>query len=136
MKLLFILILSAGSIFADWSDVSRLQAGAKLEVRTTDGVKLRADFVSATQDSLVLQGKTVPKSQIKEIKIHDPGRRLRRGLIWMGVGAAAGAGAGAVGCLSCANEGHNNPYIGAGVAAGAALGALGFLTSPWKTIYK
>lgn len=134
----FLLLLFAAVVplFADWGDVTHLAAGDKLEVKTHDGATLRSDFVSATADSLAIKDKILKRAEIREVKLYDPGRRIRRGVLWTLIGAGAGAGGGFAACPGCANEGNGAKFVGPGVAIGAAIGALGFLTSPWKTIYK
>ncbi|HVY91549.1 MAG TPA: hypothetical protein VHA14_02325 [Bryobacteraceae bacterium] len=136
MKLLLLLFVAVFPLAADWSDVMHLSVGDQVEVRTKDGAKLRSEFVSATADSIAVKDKTVQRADIQEVKVYDPGRRIRRGVLWTIIGAAAGAGAGFAACPGCANEGHGGKYVGPGVAGGAAIGALGFLSSPWKRIYR
>lgn len=137
MKTLLLLVLvTAVPALADWSDVMHLGPGDQVEIHTSDGATMRANFVSATADSIAVKDKTMQRSSIREVKVYDPGRRIRRGVLWTIIGAAAGAGAGFAACPGCAGEGHGAKYVGPGVAAGAAVGALGFLTSPWKRIYK
>jgi hypothetical protein len=136
MKVLALLLVAVAPLAAEWGDVMHLAAGERVEVRTKDGAKLQSEFVSATADSIVVRVKTVQRADISEVKVYDSGRRIRRGILWTIIGAAAGAGAGVAVCPSCANEGHGGKYVGPGVAAGAGIGALGFLTSPWKRIYK
>ena len=137
MKLLLLLLcVAVAPLAADWSDVMHLASGERVEVRTKDGAKMQSEFVSATADSLVVRDKTVQRTEISEIKVYDAGRRIRHGVLWTLVGAAAGAGVGFAVCPYCANEGHGAKYVGPGVAVGAGIGALGFLTSPWKRIYK
>ena len=139
MKLLLTLLITVSTLLADWPAVATLATGQKIEVSLGDGSTSQGTFVSASLESLIVKEssaqRSLTKTQIRQVRVYDPGRRIRRGLIWMAVGAGAGAGAGAAACLSCANEGHST-YTGAAAAAGAALGALSFLTSPWKTIYK
>ncbi len=136
---LILFLLTAGSLLANWAAVADVAAGQKIEVGLKDGSTSKGTFVSASLDNLIVKEdsaqRTWAKAQIVRVRVYDPGRRIRKGLIWVAVGAGAGAAAGAVACLSCANEGHST-YTGPGAAAGAALGALGFLASPWKTIYK
>jgi len=136
MKLLVLLLFAVLPLAAEWSDVMHLAAGDQVELRTKDGAKLRSEFVSATADSIAVRDKTVQRSQIQEIWVYDSGRRIRRGVLWTIIGAAAGAGAGFAACPGCAGEGHGAKYMGPGVAVGAGIGALGFLTSPWKRIYR
>ena len=137
MKLLLLLLLvSAAPLAAEWNDVMRLAAGDRVELRTKDGAKLRSEFVSATADSIVVRDKTVQRPEISELKVYDSGRRIRHGVLWTIIGAAAGVGIGFAVCPYCANEGHGEKFVGPGGAAGAGRGALGFLTAPWKRIYK
>jgi len=137
MKLLLLLLfVAAAPLAAEWGDVMRLSAGDRVEVRTKDGAKLRSEFVSATADSVVVRDKTVQRAEISEVKVYDAGRRIRRGVLWTIIGAAAGVGVGFAVCPYCANEGHGGKFVGPGAAVGAGVGALGFLTSPWKRIYK
>lgn len=113
-----------------------LAAGDRVELRTKDGAKLRSEFVSATADSVVVRDKMVQRAEISEVKVYDAGRRIRHGVLWTIIGAAAGVGVGFAVCPYCANEGHGGKFVGPGAAVGAGVGALGFLTSPWKRIYK
>jgi hypothetical protein len=137
MKLLILLMLVAvAPLAAEWSDVMHLSAGDRVEVRTKDGSKLRSEFVSATAESIVIQDKTVQRSDISEVKVYDAGRRIRHGVLWTIIGAAAGAGLGFAVCPGCANEGSGWKFVGPGLGVGAGVGALGFLTSPWKRIYR
>lgn len=137
MKLLLLLLFAAvAPLAADWSDVMHLAAGDRVELRTKDGAKLRSEFVSATADSVVVRDKMVQRAEISEVKVYDAGRRIRHGVLWTIIGAAAGVGVGFAVCPYCANEGHGGKFVGPGAAVGAGVGALGFLTSPWKRIYK
>ncbi len=137
MKLLLLLLFVVGApLAAEWNDVMRLATGERVEVRTKDGAKTRSEFVSATADALVVRDKTVQRTEISEVKVYDAGRRIRHGVLWTIIGAAAGVGVGFAVCPYCANEGHGGKFVGPGAAAGAGVGALGFLTSPWKRIYK
>jgi hypothetical protein len=140
MKLLVLLMAAGGILSAAWEAVERIPANHNIEVRTRSGARVRATFVSATGEAVVVREtsgeRSIARAEIGEVRIHDPARRLHRGLLWMAVGAGAGAAAGAAGCPSCPNEGLGYPYAGPGVAAGAGLGALGFLSTPYRTVYK
>ena len=140
LPLLLILLLTAGPVFAGWDDVARIGSGEKVEIEMRDAGPFRGTFISATADSLVMREKstdrTFARAQIRQVSVYAPDRRIRRGLIWMSVGAGAGAGVGAVACLGCFGEGQGAKYAGPGAAVGAAIGALGFLAAPYKTVYK
>jgi hypothetical protein len=78
----------------------------------------------------------ITRAEILEVRVADPARRVRRGLMWMAIGAGAGAGIGAAICPHCANEGQAYKFIGPAIAIGASAGALGFLSGSFRTVYK
>jgi hypothetical protein len=138
---LWIALLAVGGVFAaDWNDVLRIPAGEKVEITTRDGARKRGGLISANADSVVVREETgeqsTPRTEIRELRVFDPGRRVRKGVMWTAIGAGAGLGVGWGVCPHCASEGAAYKYIGPGVAIGAALGALGFLSSPYRTVYK
>jgi hypothetical protein len=139
MKLLFLLLIFSAALSAAWEAVERIPAHRQIEIVLRSGSRVRAEFVSTAAGALVVREtsgeRSIPRSDIRAVRVHDPSRRLHRGLLWTAIGAGAGAAAGAAGCPSCPNEGHGNPYVGPGIAAGAAIGALGFLSSPYRTVY-
>jgi hypothetical protein len=140
MRLLLLLLAASTALAAEWDAVQRIPTDRKIEVTTLKGVRISAEFVSAAGDILVLRGKSgersLPRSEIRRLRVHDPGRRIRRGLLWMAVCAGAGAAVGAASCPSCPNEGHGYKFVGPGVAIGAGVGAVGFLSSAYRTVYK
>ena len=79
---------------------------------------------------------SIAHAQIRQVRVYDAGRRIRRGILWTAVGLGVGIGAGVASCPGCANEGAGAKYVGPGAAAGAGIGALGFLSSPYRTVYK
>src|SRR5438045_2560890 len=74
--------------------------------------------------------RSIARADISKLRVADPSRRLRSGIIWTAVGAAAGAAVGALICLSCPNEGHGYKFVGPRVAIGVGAGALAFLPTP------
>lgn len=139
MRVILLLLFTLRAFAADWDGVQRLASLQKLEILTRSG-EVRAEFVSASNDALVVRDKSgersIPRAEIRRVSVKDPSRRIRQGLLWTAVGAGAGAGVGLAACPSCLNEGHGAKFIGPGLAAGAAIGALGFLSAPYRTIYK
>ncbi|WP_031495890.1 hypothetical protein [Bryobacter aggregatus] len=134
-------LLIAHLVFAgDWELVRRIPTDQKVELTTKDGVRTRAIFLSAGPDSLRFREtageRSVAKAEIRKLKVSDPMRRVRRGLLWTAVGAGVGVGLGIAMCPGCANEGSGAKFVGPSVAAGAAVGALGFLSSPYHTVYQ
>ncbi len=140
MKFLLLFSIAAAAYAAQWDSIQRMSVDQKIEVTTADGMHARGTFVSSTAETLVLREpsgeRSVARSEVRRVRVSDPARRIRRGLLWMVVGAGGGAAAGVAACPSCPNEGHTSPYIGPGVAAGAAIGAIGFLSSPYRTVYR
>lgn len=142
MKLCLFLLASSLVFAADRDSVQRIPAARKIEVTERGGGgRRRATLLSANPDTLVVREATgersIPRANIRELRVFDPGRRTRRGLLWTLIGAAAGAGASLTGCLSCSGEGRNTAmYVPLGVGVGAGVGALGFLSSPYRTVYK
>jgi len=140
MKLLFILLFATGAFGADWDTIERLPIDQKIEVTTRDRSRTHAALGSATSETLVVREKSgersIPRVQIREVRIADPAHRVRNGVIWTAVGAAAGAAIGFAICVYCSNEGHGFKFVGPGIGIGAGLGALGFLPTPYRTVYK
>jgi hypothetical protein len=102
---------------------------------------LRATLVSASPDTVIVREasgeRSIPRADIRELRVFDSGRRAHGGFLWMLVGAGAGAGASLAACVGCPGEGRDmTTYVPLGVAGGAAIGALGFLSSPYRTVYK
>ena len=142
MKLCLFLLASSLIFAADWDAVQQIPAAQKIEVTELHGGgRLRATLVSASPDTIVVLEasgeRSIPRADIRELRVFDPGRRTHRGLLWTLIGAGVGAGASLAACAACANEGHDQAqYVPAGVAVGAAIGAIGFLSSPYRTVYK
>src|ERR1019366_8806906 len=140
MKIFFLLLVASVAFAAEWEAIQRIPLDRKIEITTRDGTRTRAAFVSATGDAMVVREKSgersIARAEIREVRVAEPARRLRNGLIWTAVGAAIGAAIGAAVCPYCPNEGHGYEFIGPGAAIGAGAGALGFLSAPYRTVYK
>jgi hypothetical protein len=140
MKLLLLLLAANLALAADWEAMRQVPAGQRIEITTRDGMRARGAFVSLSGDAATIREpsgeRSVPRTEIRRVRVYDSGRRLRRGLLWTAVGAGVGAVGGAAACPGCPNEGSGYKFIGPGIAIGAGIGALVFLSSPYKTIYK
>jgi len=142
MKLWLFLFVSSLVFAADWDTVQRIPPAKRIEITERQrGGRLRATLVSTGPDTIVVREasgeRSIPRADIRELRVFDPGRRVHRGLLWMLVGAGAGAGASLAACAACANEGHDqSKYVPAGLAVGAAIGATGFWSSPYRSVYK
>jgi hypothetical protein len=131
-----LLLLAASAAFGAGRDaLRRIPADRNIEITTRDGTRMRAPFVSLAGDVLAFREtsgeRSLTRAEIRQVQVFDPGR-VRKGLFWTAIGAAAGAAA----CPSCRNEGHGDKFAGPGAAIGAAFGALGFRSSPYRTVYK
>lgn len=142
MKLCLFLFASGLVFAADWDAVQRIPTAQKIEVtERSGGGRLRATLVSASPDTVVVREasgeRSIPRADIRELRVFDSGRRAHRGFLWTLVGAGAGAGASLAACIQCPGEGRDmTTWVPLGVAVGAAIGALGFLSSPYRTVYK
>ena len=142
MKVCLFLFASGLVFSADWSAVQRIPAAQRIEVtERSGGGRLRATLVLASPDTVVVREgsgeRSIPRADVRELRVFDSARRAHRGFLWMLVGAGAGAGASLAACVSCPGEGRDMTiYAPLGVAGGAAIGALGFLSSPYRTVYK
>jgi len=140
MRIICLLMLGATGLFAGWEELKSLAPGHKTEVALIKADTVKGSFVSATDTAIVVRDGTgersIPRAEIKKIKIADPSRRLRNGLIGTAIGAGAGLAIGWAVCPHCANEGNGGKFVGPGVAIGAGAGAAaGFLPAPWRTVY-
>lgn len=140
MKLLLLVVAAGVAFAAEWEAIARIPVNQKIELTTRDGTRRRAAFMSATGEAMMVreksQERSVARAEIRQVRVADPNRRVRNGLIWTAVGAGAGAVAGVAICPYCANEGHGHPFAGPAAAVGAGLGALSFLSSGYRTVYK
>lgn len=133
-----LLLLAAATAFADWSAVERLAPGTRVEVALAKS-GVRGMLVRASGDAIAVTAKSgevsVPRAEVKRVMIASPRKRMRNGLLGVGIGAGAGAVAGALVCLYCRNEGHRG-FEAPFAALGAALGAIAFAAPPYETVYR
>lgn len=127
---------------SDWAEVERLRAGAKvLAIPRKSGVgDARGSIVRSNAEGLVIATKngevSLQRDEVKLVKVEDPSRRTRNGLLGLAIGGAGGAAAGGLACPYCPNEGHGYGFVFVGMALGLGLGALAFLPTPYRTVYK
>jgi hypothetical protein len=130
----------------DWSAVTSLQSGSKVEIRLRKGGKTKGVLNDISETGLTLSNKATSMS-IKREDISDlylvNGRSLRKPIaIGAGVGGAAGAGLGAAvgGCnKSCfISRGElTAAFAGVGAIAGTVTGlTIGLLRHKRTLIYK
>ncbi|MGH9630948.1 MAG: hypothetical protein ACRD7E_21775 [Bryobacteraceae bacterium] len=134
-----VVILASCASAAGWESVQRLSPGQQVQVQTAAS-EIRGTFVRADASTLVVRSKTAEQSiavnEVQRVRVVDPSRRLRNGLIGMGIGVGAGIGVGFAICPHCANEGDRGKFVAPSAGVGAAAGALAFLSPSWRTIYR
>ena len=139
MKLILLFFLATAAFAADWAAVESIGRDRNIEVTTRNGTRTRAMLAAANGDALTVREpageRTFSRTEIRRVRVADPKRRIRSGLIWTAVGAAVGALTGELACVSCPNEGHGYEYVGPGLGIGAGIGTLRFLRSPYRTVY-
>src|SRR5438067_263039 len=73
---------------------ARIALDHKIEVTTRDGTRTRSAFVSASGEAMVLLEKSgqrsIARAEIREVRVADLARGVRKGLIWTAVGAGIG----------------------------------------------
>jgi hypothetical protein len=140
LKLVPIFLVGFVCCATEWGAVQRLPVNGAVEITTRSGARTKASFVSATPEAMVVrEGSTersVSRADVRRVRVPDPSRRVRNGLIWTAIGAGAGFGVGFAVCPHCASEGAGAKYTAPGVVIGAGLGALRFLSNPYRTIYQ
>ena len=132
-------LLTANSLFsAGWEAVQKIPADTKIAVSGTPR-DLRGTFVSADETTLVIRSKageqSIARGDVRRVRVADPSRRVRNGLLATAIGAGVGFAIGFAICPHCANEGAAGKFTGPVTAVGAGVGATGFLPLPYRTIY-
>src|SRR5580658_3530822 len=84
-----------------WTNLSVLHPGQKIQIVEMNSKKHSGTFVSFSEAAILYEdnagGQTIPRPQIRRVKLMENRHRLRNiligGLVGAGVGAAIGAGA-------------------------------------------
>jgi hypothetical protein len=127
---------------SSWENLSALGAGHKVEVVEMNSKKVSGAFVNFTDAGISLQGaggeQTIPRQDVRRVKLMENKHRLRNTAIGAAIGAAAGAGA-LAGLVNGSEGGFNFTAQGAGIGAGAGavIGAIvGALWPSHQTVYR
>ncbi len=129
---------SAKTDSSSWSNLDMLQSGQNIQVVDIHSKKHFGTFLHVSDAGISYQEsageRTIPKQDVRRVKLMANNHRLRNTLIGGAVGAGAGAGIGAAAFHSCAGESTCIQPVGrgatsgigavAGLAAGAVVGAL------------
>jgi hypothetical protein len=127
---------------SSWENLSALGAGHKVEVVEMNSKKVSGAFVNFTDAGISLEGaggeQTIPRQDVRRVKLMENKHRLRNTAIGAAIGAAAGAGA-LAGLVNGSEGGFNFTAQGAGIGAGAGavIGAIvGALWPSHQTVYR
>jgi|SRR5580658_1788186 hypothetical protein len=127
-----------------WTNLSVLRPGQKIQIVEMNSKKHSGIFVSFSEAAIVYQdaagGQTIPRQEIRRVKLMENRHRLRNILIGGAVGAGVGAGVGAAKpeCSGpdCINVIGRGAVAAIGATVGAAVGAVvGALVPSHHTIY-
>jgi len=127
-----------------WTNLSILHPGQKIQIVEMNSKKHSGTFVNFTEAAIVYQdnagGQTIPRQDVRRVKLMENKHRLRNILIGAGVGAGAGAGVGAAKseCSGpdCINVIGRGTVAAIGAIIGAGVGAVvGALVPGHETIY-
>lgn len=135
------LLVAQMALFADWVDVQKIPPEKKIKVDLRGGKTITGRFVSANDAAIVVRSRSrsqhLSRQDVRTVRVPDPGRRVRNGLIWTGAGGAVGLVIGVAICPGCANEGASGKFTVPLSAAGLGLGAaIGFLRPAYRTVYE
>jgi|ERR1700723_2451845 hypothetical protein len=122
---------------ASWTNLSALHPGQKIQVVEMNSKKHSGTFVSFTETAILYQdtagGQTIPRQDIRHVKLMENKHRLRNILIGGVVGAGAGAAIGAGVFHGCTPNPPSSQFpncLGASVSrseGAAILAPVGFL---------
>lgn len=117
------LISSAQSASSFWATLNTLQPGEKIQIIDTHSKRHSGLFASISETSISYTDsggqKTIPQQDVRSIKLMENKHRLRKTLIFAGIGAGAGAG---IGAASVQQTGSIILSVSRG--KGAAVGAI------------
>ncbi len=122
---------------SSWKNLSKLQAGQKIQVLEKNARQVSGTFLNASEAAISVQdqagSQAIQRQDVLRVKLKNR-HRLRNTFIGAGVGAGAGAVIGGA---------WNNGFIARGVAAAVMAGILlvpgavvGALVPDHSTIYK
>lgn len=134
------LISSAQSTPTSWTTLSTLQSGQKIQIIDTNSKTHSGLFAKVSEASISFTDsageKTIPRQDIRTIKLMKDNHRLRNTLLGAGIGAGAGAGVAAAGWESHGFLGGRGTGAAVGAVIGGGIGAIiGSVLPSHSTIY-
>lgn len=127
-----------------WTNLSALRPGQKIEIVAMNSTKQSGIFVNFSESAILYQdaagGQTIPRPEVRKVRLMENKHRLRNIIIGGAVGAGVGAGIGAAKpeCSGpdCINVIGRGAIAAIGATVGAAVGAVvGALVPGRHTIY-
>ncbi len=128
-----------------WGNLRQLQGGQKVQVVQMNFKSLRGTFRGVSEEAISLRVKqnevAVPRADVLRVSSLDRGKRKRKILLGLAIGAGVGmlAGGGVASAANLFDEGQGSKpvttilaFTAAGAAAGSAVGA----SSGYRTIYR
>jgi hypothetical protein len=125
---------------ASWTNLNTLHSGQKIQIVEKSSKKHSGTFLNVSDTGVQYHDnagdQSIPKQDVRRVKLMESRRRLRNTLIGAGIGAGAGAGIGA-------GSWEDRGFVGGkgvGAAVGASIGvltgaAIGALVPTHSTIY-
>jgi hypothetical protein len=116
---------------ADWTKLSGLRPGQKIQVVDAMSKKHSGFFASVSETAIVYSAKageqSVPKQDVRSVKLMENRHRLRNTLLVGAAGAGVGAAIGAATHKGCSTQSFCFDVGGRGLPAGigAVIGGLG-----------
>lgn len=128
------LISSAQSTPTSWTTLSTLQSGQKIQIIDTNSKTHSGLFAKVSETSISFTDsageKTIPRQDIRTIKLTKNNHRLRNALLVGAAGAGVGAAIGAATHKSCSSQSFCLDVGGRALPAGigAVIGGIGGAT--------
>ena len=124
---------------SSWENLSRLQAGQKIEVIDSSMKMLQGAYLSHSDEAINIQHKngpvSVPRSNVIRVSSREHSKRLRNALIGMGIGGAAGIAIG--GAAGKGDPEAQAIFTAVAMPIGLGVGGgLGAVFPRFQTIYR
>ncbi len=137
LVLLLMALPLCGQGLDDWGRVRALAPGREVEMQLAGRTKLKGPLVSVDEQSITLAGKSIPKAEVRKVRVRSgSGRGLNAA---KGAAIGAGAAAGLVLIALAANGGSDNAgaAVASSLSGGATWGAIiGACFAGYTTVYQ
>ncbi|MCX6594745.1 MAG: hypothetical protein NTV70_00070 [Acidobacteria bacterium] len=120
----------------DWTRVKGLAAGREVEIYLAAKTKLKGPLVSVDDQSITLAGKSIPKADVRKVRVRSAGGRGLNAAKGAAIGAGVLAGLVLV-ALLFTNGSDGGEVLGASSVGGATWGAfIGVFFAGHTTVYQ